>query len=230
MLRFKMPKAVTAYRMKQIDELAIRSYGIPSIILMENAGRAVAEAAAKRAVLSRKKRRRPSVLIFCGKGNNGGDGMVSARYLFNMGITPIVNLIGLISDLKGDPATHAKILRRMGISITEIKDSRSIDRLKTGHSASIIVDALFGTGFTGQARGLYREAIEVINSKKAYKFSVDVPSGLDATKGLTEGSCIKADETLTMGFSKTGFYKNDGPGYTGKVRVIDIGLPRQIRG
>ncbi|MFH1868091.1 MAG: NAD(P)H-hydrate epimerase [Candidatus Omnitrophota bacterium] len=216
---------VTSSRMRHIDRDAICFFGMPSLILMENAGMAVAEAVLRRV---KKISTTPPVSIFCGKGNNGGDGMVCARYISNAGIAPKLYIIGGISSLKGDSAIQLKVLDSFSIKWSEIKDKNSLSGLRKSFKAGVIVDAIFGIGFSGQADGIYKDIIDMINSKKGYKISVDVPSGLDATKGVVKGSCVKADETVTMGFAKTGFYKNDGPEYTGKIKVADIGLPKRL--
>lgn len=218
-----MHKAVTAKRMKELEGIAINRCGIPSILLMENAGRGLAEEVIKRAARLRQKK--PTVAIYCGKGNNGGDGLVCARYLFANHINTQVFIIDGISSIKADPAVHLKILQKMQIAMITIKNRKDLKKLKKTHQADIIVDAIFGIGFKGKAKGLYKEVIEFINRTCAYTFSVDVPSGLDATTGQAKGPCVRADETITMGLPKTGLYRNDGPAYAGKVKVIDIGLP-----
>lgn len=218
-----MHEAVTAQRMKNLDRIAINRYGIPSIILMENAGRGLAKEVIKRAAML--KRRRPIVAVYCGKGNNGGDGMVCARYLFNNDINTEVFIIDDPSPIRGDTAVHLKILQKMGVAIFTIKKRQDLKRLKKRYKADIIVDAIFGIGFKGKAQGIYKDVIEFINATGAYKFSVDVPSGLDATTGDVKGPCIQADETVTMGISKTGFYRNDGPECVGRIKVVDIGMP-----
>lgn len=220
-----MPKAVTAERMKALDKAAINRYGIPGILLMENAGRGLAREVIKRA--ARLKKARPRVAIYCGKGNNGGDGMVCARYLFSKDIDTRVFLLDEPSSIKGHPAIHLKILQTMGVPVTAVKSHRGMKSLIEGPRADIIVDAIFGIGFKGEARSIYREAIKFINIAEAYIFSVDIPSGLEATTGKARGPCIRADQTIAMGLPKTGFYKNDGPECVGKIKVVDIGLPRK---
>lgn len=219
-----MPEAVTAERMKALDKAAINRYGIPGMLLMENAGRAVADEVIKRA--ARLKKARPVAAIYCGKGNNGGDGMVCARYLFSNDIKSRVFILEGLSSIKGLPAVHLKILQTMGVPIFTVKNLRDLKRLAGYPKADIIVDAIFGIGFRGEAQGIYREAVKFINRSKAYIFSVDIPSGLEATTGNARGPCVRADQTVTMGLPKTGFYKNDGPESVGTVKVVDIGLPR----
>lgn len=212
--------------MQELERIAINKYGIPSMLLMENAGRRMAEEVIKRA--QRLRLKNPAVSIYCGQGNNGGDGLVCARYLFANGVNTRVFVIGDSSSIKGDPAVHLNILQKMKMATTTIKNRKDLRRLKKVPKTDIIVDAIFGIGFKGRAGGLYKEAIEFIGRICAYTFSVDVPSGLDATTGQVKGPCIRADETITMSLPKTGFYRKDGPEYAGRVKVVEIGLPATV--
>ena len=203
--------SITAKQARRIDTITINKYGIPSAVLMERAGRAVAEEA-----LLTVKRLRPAIAramvgIFCGKGNNGGDGLVCARYLMSAGLDVKIYLLCKPCELKGDAYYNMLTIKKF-------------NRLKNPFKADIIIDALFGIGFHGKPNPFYREVIKSINSSNAYKISVDVPSGLDATTGMVRGAAVVADKTVTMGFTKTGFYKNDGPAFCGKIKVADIGL------
>jgi len=218
-----MQKAVTANQMKRLDELAITRYGIPSIILMENAGRALSKEVIKRIALLRRSRKGLVITIFCGKGNNGGDGIVCARYLFYEGVDTKVYLIGKKSSLRGDPAINLEILEGLGVKVLEIKNSKDLKELMNNFKARIIIDSIFGIGFKGKTEGIYENVIEFINNNEAYTFSVDIPSGLDATTGEAKGSCVVADETVTMGIAKTGMYKSDGRRYCGRIKVVKIG-------
>jgi len=218
----------TAQRIKEIDEIAISKYRIPSLILMENAGRGIADKVFECIRSKVYSRIKPIVVIFCGKGNNGGDGMVCARYLFNRGVDVRTYIIGGNSSLKGDPAIHHRILQKMGIPINSLSCKRDLKKAFARKRPAVIVDAIFGVGFKGESKGIYKTVIEYINSAGTYTVSVDVPSGLNATTGMAIGPCINADETVTMALPKIGFYKNDGPRHTGKITVIDIGWPRQL--
>ena len=200
--------------MQELDRIAIEDRGIPSITLMENAGRAVSEAAL--AELENIENRKAAV--FCGAGNNGGDGFVAARHLFNKGVNVSVYLIGKRADLKNDPKVNAKALEDIGLEIREISAPVGID-------AGVIIDAVFGIGLKGEIRGPAGSIISSLNKKPVPVISVDVPSGLDADTGEVLGVCVKADITVTMQFPKAGFYKNNGPIYAGKVIIADIGIP-----
>lgn len=160
-----MKKVATTREMQKIDSLAISSYGIEGLELMENAGIGITKALKKRFCDFSKK----EVLIFCGKGNNGGDGLVVARLLFNMRINVAVFLLEKQVDLKNDAATNAELAFKLGVKITEL-DKTNLhlldDHLK---NCDIIIDALFGTGLTRPISGLYKQTIEKINkSKKIY--------------------------------------------------------------
>jgi len=211
---------VSAAKMKQIDAEAIKRYGIPSIVLMENAGRAVASS-----VISYLKDRANTVAIFCGKGNNGGDSLVCARHLINNNYKALIYLLGSKNELKVDPAINMNILIKMNQKITEICDIKNFDAIKRNFKANLVVDAIFGTGFKGAPDILSSAVINFINQLNLPVISVDIPSGLDATTGQIRGSCIIADETVTFGLPKKGLYKNKGPEVCGKIVVADIGLP-----
>jgi NAD(P)H-hydrate epimerase len=207
-------KILSVAEMQKLDQRAIQEIGIPSLILMENAGRGVAEIVMEKLgdLASKKK-----VAIFCGAGNNGGDGFVAARHIFNKGIKVGVYLIGKKSALKGEPKINASILENIGVKIKEISGPLDID-------ADLIIDAIFGIGLKGEIREPARSIITSINKKAVPVISVDVPSGLDADTGKVLGVAIKADITVTMQFPKKGFYLNSGPEYTGRVVVADIGV------
>jgi ADP-dependent NAD(P)H-hydrate dehydratase / NAD(P)H-hydrate epimerase len=204
-------KALTAKQARRVDENTIKKHGIPGIILMERAGRSVAEEALAALKRLKPQKAKPKIAIFCGKGNNGGDGMVCARYLVSAGLDVQVYLLCEKSKLKGDAFFNMLTIKKF-------------NRLKIPFKADIIIDAIFGTGFKGKASSFYEGIISNINSSTAYKIAVDVPSGLDATTGMARGAAVVADKTITMGFTKTGFYKNNGPAFCGAIKVADIGL------
>lgn len=216
--------ALTSAQMRRLDSLNINKCGIPSALLMERAGRA---AAAR--VLQAMKRLKPGgstakAAVFCGRGNNGGDGLVCARYLISQGLRTEIYLLPGSKPLTADAYINNLILEKQGRPVYKIRHASGLKGLKRPLKADIIVDSIFGTGFKGEPRGVYAEAIEFINTQEAYIISVDVPSGLDATAGTAKGPAVIADQTVTFGFAKKGFYKNDGPVYCGKIKVADIGL------
>ena len=222
-----MEKVLTREEMRELDRKAIEEYKIPGIILMENAGRNVADE-----VLNMlDDPQQTKVAILCGKGNNGGDGFVVTRHLHNHSIHVDVFLVAKISDIlkDGDAGTNLQILLNMKIPVKEILDIPSINSiLKELNGYNILVDALFGTGLSGDVREPFKTLIGGVNSLNKPIISVDIPSGLDCNTGKILGAAIKATKTVTFAVAKKGFYLNDGPSYTGKVIVSDIGIPKEL--
>lgn len=218
-------RTLTTHQIKKLDQIAIEKIGIPSIALMENAGRSVAMEVLHRAKRFPKK----SVLIFCGLGNNGGDGFVCARHLINHNVPPKIFLIGNLDHLKDDAALNYRILRNLKVPIHSVKSVASFEMLDDDFKRyKIIVDAIFGVGLNRAILDPFKSVIEKINSAKAHVISVDVPSGLDATTGKIYGVCVQAKTTVTFSFAKKGFYLREGPMYVGKIVVADIGIPTRF--
>jgi len=215
-------KHVTAKEMQRLDRLAQSRYGIPSIILMENAGRTSAEE-----ILKKFKKGRGAV--FCGFGNNGGDGFVCARYLANAGIVTHVYVPGKISEIKKpDPATNLNILKRTGIRVRALDSSRKISNLRKKFDYDFAVDAVFGIGFRGELLSRPREIAAFLNDAGIPVYALDIPSGMNATDGSISTVCVKAYKTVTFGLPKKGFLRHSTRFYTGRLVVKDIGFPRQI--
>jgi len=222
-----MEKVLTREEMRELDRKAIEEYKIPGIILMENAGRNVADE-----VLNMlDDPQQTKVAILCGKGNNGGDGFVVARHLHNHSISVYVFLVAKISDIlkDGDAGTNLQILLNMKIPVKEILDIPGVNSiLKELNGYNILADALFGTGLSGDVREPFKTLISGVNNLNKPTLSVDIPSGLDCNTGKFLGAAIKATKTVTFAVAKKGFYLNDGPSYTGKVIVSDIGIPKEL--
>ncbi len=222
-----MMKIVDAETMRAMDVRAVSDYAMKGIQLMENAGRAVADAVFDE--LAEKDHAPKRVAIICGKGNNGGDGFVCARHLKNAGVEVILYSLARVSDYKGDSSVNVRCWQKMGGTIRGIFTA---DDLKKAASplrhAGIVVDALLGTGIEGGAKGLYGDLIEFINTLKGRVISIDVPSGLNASTGAEDGPVVRADVTVTMALPKLGFFLPPGPGFTGEVEVADIGMPACI--
>ncbi len=217
--------SVTAQKMKEIDRRAIEEYGIPSIVLMENAGRGVSELA----LAMLKDNGSSRVSIFCGKGNNGGDGFTAARHLINKEIEVSTFLMGREEELSPDARTNFRILIKMGAEINEIQNEDDLKTVKNKISdTSLIIDALLGTGMSGEVKGLYRSVIEFLNQMPQPILSVDVPSGLDADSGKPCGVAIKAKKTATLGLVKSRLITEEGRSYAGEVVLVDIGIPRNL--
>jgi NAD(P)H-hydrate epimerase len=208
---------------RDVDRRAIEEYGLPGIVLMENAGRGAAELLLQLGCRGR-------VAICAGKGNNAGDGFVIARHLENRGIDVAVWLFGNPDDLRGDAAVNLAVLRSAETPlrvVTAPSDWAEFHRAL--QNAEWIVDALLGTGMTGQVREPIRSAIENINSVAGpRKLAIDLPSGIDCDTGRPLGCTVRAAHTATMVARKLGF---DAPGAaecTGEVHVIDIGIPKHL--
>ncbi|MDQ1274113.1 MAG: Bifunctional NAD(P)H-hydrate repair enzyme Nnr [Planctomycetota bacterium] len=222
-----MVKTVTREEMRELDRKAIEVYEIPGIILMENAGRNVAEEVYKMTDTQSKIK----VAVLCGKGNNGGDGFVVARHLHNYGITVGVFLVAKISDIvkDADAGTNLKILLNMKIAIREILLTTEMNNiLMELCSYDIIVDALFGTGLSGDVREPFKMLIDGVNNLNRPIVSVDIPSGLDCNNGNILSTAIKATKTVTFAAGKRGFYLGNGPLHTGEIIVTDICIPKEL--
>jgi hydroxyethylthiazole kinase-like uncharacterized protein yjeF len=191
--------------------------GIKRLVLMENAGAAIARAVKERISTGK-------IVIIAGKGNNGGDAFVAARHLSGYDVTVI--LLGRKEEIKTPEALQNWIaLENISISLTQVTDSNAIDR-KLIKNADIIIDGIFGTGVRGKIRELESTAIDLINASNAFVISVDVPSGLDPDGGKFEKS-IKAGLTMTFHKMKVGLMTPDAKKCTGEIRVVDIGIPQE---
>lgn len=214
-------KIVTVKEIQNLDKVAIEKYGIPSLCLMENAGKSVAQEVLKRI----KSKKKPKVGIFCGPGNNAGDGFVIARHLINAGIKTNIFLIGRGNQLKNDAAVNYNILKRLKYPMIENVGATDRPPVREIKKSDIIVDAIFGVGLNRNLCEPYFSVIEEINKNSKKIVSVDIPSGLDGTDGRIYGVCVKADVTVTFTCLKKGFFKGHGPKQVGKMVVVDIGIP-----
>ncbi len=218
-------KIADAKTVRAIDAKAMRAFGIRGLVLMENAGRGVAEAVKRElCALGCVKGR---VSIITGKGNNGGDGFVAARHLLNSGVRAQVFSLCRVDALKGDARANAEVWKRMGGRTVPILGAASLKRHSEELRRScVVVDAVFGTGLATEVKGFYADVIGFINGlKRAVVVSVDVPSGIDASTGAVHGCAVKADVTATMAMPKTGLCQYPGRSYAGRVEVVDIGVP-----
>jgi NAD(P)H-hydrate epimerase len=220
--------ALTRERVRELDRVAIRDYGIPGVVLMENAGRACTEAALDMLAATERSR----VLVLCGKGNNGGDGYVVARNLWNRGAGVRVIALGSISDMQAaenDAAVNLHIALKMEIPLRECTTADDVRvALGEGDAPDLIVDAMLGTGISGEVREPYRTAIEVINEMAVPVLAVDLPSGMDCDTGLPLGVAVRAERTVTFVAPKAGFDEPGASDYTGEVTVAEIGIPRDL--
>ncbi|KMP11301.1 hypothetical protein UZ36_05010 [Candidatus Nitromaritima sp. SCGC AAA799-C22] len=218
-----MKNVATAKEMQAIDRRAIDEYGVPGLALMENAGGGVVAALEKRFDDLSTRR----VVIFCGKGNNGGDGFVIARHLFSLGAEVTALLIGKRTDLKKDAAVNAESAIKTGIEVREVtaENFQSFDS-RLDH-CNLIIDALLGTGLTRPADGLYKEAIEEINAAGKYVVSVDIASGIDADSGHFMGPRVQANLTCALGLLKRAHLLYPAAEAMGDIETVDIGLPQR---
>jgi hydroxyethylthiazole kinase-like uncharacterized protein yjeF len=219
MIMRKSERVLTAAQAKALDKMALERFGIPVLVLMENAGRSISDEAIK--ILRNK---RDKVAIFCGKGNNGGDGFCAARHLLTAGIKSDVYLVGKIKDVENEARINLSILLKLKQKIIEIKPKDCSLLKNRVKESSLIIDALLGVGVRGQIRPVYQKVIDIINSSGIYVLSVDIPSGLDATTGKVMGRCIKADKTVTFVCKKRGMVYGEGEKYCGKVLIRTIGV------
>lgn len=215
-------RSLTRDEVRGIDRRAWDEFRIPGIVLMENAGRGAAESLLRRGVNG-------PVCICCGKGNNGGDGFVIARHLDQSGIDVKVWLFAQGAQLTGDARANYEIAHASGIPIREHRSSPLPPQFAAELASSDwVVDALLGTGATGDVTGLLKDVVVAINGSKKNVLAVDLPSGMDADTGQPLGVCIEATCTVTFVARKIGFDQPGADPWTGEVEVAPIGLPRRL--
>lgn len=215
-----MAKACYAAQMRNVDKMASEKGGIPSIVLMENAAVACVNELNRDFDLIKK-----NAAIFCGKGNNGGDGFAVARHLHNMGADVSVYLV-CGNKFAGDAQINFDIIKKMNINIEIITDTENLKYIIKSHD--IIIDAIYGTGIHGIVRGISYDVIKEINENAGYVMSVDIPSGVDADSGEICGVCVKADKTVTFAAYKVGMLMFPAADFVGEVVVADISIPKYI--
>ncbi|MBT6718377.1 MAG: NAD(P)H-hydrate dehydratase [Nitrospina sp.] len=213
---------VTAKQMQDIDRWAIEELGIPGIVLMENAGKAIVER--MQGILSDLPTKK--FIIFCGKGNNGGDGFVIARHLAQLGANVTVLLAGKLIDLKGSAKTNAVAARNMKIPLKELslENINTFDH-KLRHT-DVIVDALFGTGLAKPVTDFMETVVDKINQHEKFTVSVDINSGIDADSGQFIGPHVKSDITFALASFKKSHLLHPAAGAMNKVELLDIGIPK----
>jgi NAD(P)H-hydrate epimerase len=212
-------------QMREADRQSIEDLGIPSLVLMENAGRQVVAAIEA----SFEDRLSGRVAVLCGRGNNGGDGFVIARTLLQRGIEASVFVIGAIAEIRGDARVNLEILGRLGVTAVEINDSQSWE-LHSSEIArcSLIVDAIVGTGFTSRLGGLLETVVADVNAFGIPVVSVDLPSGMSADSPRPPGDCIDASMTVTLAALKLPLVLPPGEDLSGDVVIADIGIPHEV--
>ena len=221
-------RLIKAEVMRELDLEATRRFHIPSIILMENAGLSVVQA-----IRQHYWGGDPDgwkALILAGPGNNGGDGLVVGRHLFNRGARVEIILTAPPDSYRGDAAVNLQVVAAAGIPHW-VLDVGSLGRLEESlQAADLVVDALFGTGFRGLPREPVASLINMVNETGKPVLAVDLPSGIEADTGKVAGACIRANLTVTLGLPKLGLYLDPGAGYAGEVVVGDISFPPSLIG
>ena len=216
--------AVTRDEARELDRKAIQELGIPSVVLMELAGLAVA-----RETETLIEGEGP-VLIVAGRGNNGGDGYVAARHLANRGLETQVLVLAPEEQIAGDARINLDIILRMGMFVRFLTTPVRWDVYREHlEGASVVVDALLGTGLQGEVREPARTAIELLNQAAKRVVAVDIPSGLDCDTGQPLGLAVRAEVTVTFARAKVGLLKAEAAPYVGRLVVADIGIPPSLK-
>ncbi len=213
-------KVLTPEQMRQADELTVKKIGVNSFHLMENAGKSLAEEIINRFNKTLPEKR---IAVFCGKGNNGGDGFVAARYLAKTAELTKVFILAKESEYKGDAAEALIKLKESGVNPVD-----AFDFLKNEEEFDIYIDAIFGTGFKGELEGIFYEVINKLNAKEGFKVSCDIPSGVNGETGEVANVAFKAHLTCTFAFPKTGLLLYPGRHFAGEIKICNIGIPENI--
>ena len=214
---------LTRAQAREVDRIAIEEYGIPGLVLMENAALAVVGHAARlRAALDLADK----VLVLCGKGNNGGDGFAVARHLAIRGVPVTIALLTDPNGIKGDARVNFDIVRRMNLPIVEEK---SLPLALDVAAGGLVIDAIYGTGFRPPARLDLKSIARMIRRSECATLAIDLPSGMECDTGrVIDDEVLPAHTTVTLVAEKAGFATAEGRRLAGEVVVGDIGIPRQI--
>jgi len=221
------PIVLSRAQSRRVDQIAIEDFGIPGIVLMENAARNASDIIFERyREFSLHATNSPRVLIACGGGNNGGDGYAIARHLHNRGVA--VALLAAVpgSKLTGDARINFDIALRMNLPIAPWPSEQCHAWFDNG--PAIMVDALLGTGFSGEVRAPMDGLIDRMNAIDVNRIAIDVPSGLDCETGRPSDATVRADLTITFVALKSGFVQPAAKPYLGDVKVVDIGAPPEV--
>lgn len=217
---------LTCQQLRELDVLAIEHVGLPGLVLMENAARSVAEFV----YAGLFDPTRAIVVILCGPGNNGGDGLAIARHLRNADVPVVVALAAAADSYTGDALVNLGIYRRMEQPLIDASTLAGLEEMKRRIAgADVVVDALLGSGSKGPPRGAIGELVALANAApRARRVAVDIPTGLDADSGKAADPCFRADATVTFVAEKTGFHSSAARAVLGRVLVADIGVPRAL--
>ena len=215
-------KLMTPEEMKCLDEEAIHKYHVPSILLMEHAAYNVFRKI-KRTEYAQ------NIIIVCGPGNNGGDGLALARQIKVWSEHKVkIFMLSAPKNLSEDGKTYFEICRMLGIETRQLDTENQEEAYKELREADLIIDALFGTGLSRKVEGLYAKVIEWINESAAYTISLDIPSGIDGRTGKIQGLCVQADKTVTFSLLKIGLCLYPAIDFVGELEVADIGIPQKL--
>ncbi|NRD78183.1 NAD(P)H-hydrate dehydratase [Bacillus sp. BRMEA1] len=211
--------------MQLMDRYTMEKLGLPGVVLMENAGAKVVDE-----IVKSSSRDKPKIIVLAGKGNNGGDGFVIARRLFDLGLNPVLFLLSVPEQVKGDAKVHLDVYINRGLPFVVLGEDTWEILVAELNQADIIVDAMLGTGISGAIRAPFDEVILLINKFAGKKLivSVDIPSGVSSDTGKVESHAVKATMTVTFVFPKKGFFLNQGPQYVGDWKAVDISVPTSI--
>jgi hydroxyethylthiazole kinase-like uncharacterized protein yjeF len=218
-------RVLNSAQMREADRRTIDDIGIPSLVLIENAGRqAVAAMEAMHSDLLERQ-----VAVLCGRGNNGGDGFVVARTLAQRGVDVSVFLIGRVADVRGDARTNLEILGRLGLTVVEVADSQAWElHFSEVSDCTLIVDAIFGTGLNAPVSGLIESVVADVNASGIPVVAIDLPSGLSADSAEPIGPSIEAGLTVTLAAPKLPLVLPPGETRAGDIVIADIGIPGDV--
>ncbi|MBW1801534.1 MAG: NAD(P)H-hydrate epimerase, partial [Deltaproteobacteria bacterium] len=218
-------RLVKASEIQEMDRWAIQGLGIAGAVLMENAARGATRIFLDHFDCTQKTR----VVIICGRGNNGGDGYVMARYLHQKKLTVTVLVLSALEKISGDARINLDIIKRLGLDILEVSGPDEWAKCRrTVSECDIIIDGILGTGLNSSVRGFYGQVIEEINALNRPVMAIDIPSGLNADTGQVMGVAVKADLTVTFGFPKFGQAVFPGADLVGRLCRVDIGIPDRV--
>ncbi len=212
-------RPLTRDEIRGIDATVIAEFGLPGIVLMENAGRGATEVLMQLGIAGR-------VVILAGKGNNGGDGFVIARHLELMGIRPTIVLVAKPDHMRGDAKTNLDVAIASEVEIIHFEGSNGLTTLL--EHADWVIDCLLGTGIKSAPRSPIDDVIQMVNACDARVVAIDVPSGLDCDTGECAGECISAADTITFVSEKVGMTAATAHSHVGKIHVVGIGVPRKL--
>ncbi len=216
---------VTIEQMREVDRLMVEEIGVSILMMMENASRNIAILARKMLGGSVKGK---NIVILCGKGNNGGDGLGAGRHLINFGAKVVILLAANASELRHDSHIQYEVLKNINATVYEASDLVDGPAEKYLTNASLIIDALLGYNAKGQPREPIATFIRIANQSQKPILAVDIPSGLNANTGETNGPTIKAAATLTLALPKVGLLTEKARGYVGKLYVADLSIPKMV--